>query len=889
MKLKFTSLAALTCGMTICVLLAHSAAGQFSNISTPGPISPPVILTQPFGQSLGHGENVAFTVRATGSPLAYRWRRNGAELGDYENVAGAGTDTLILTGVGQSDAGRYTVVVGNEAGAVTSAVAVLKVGPFLAFHDSFESGNLKNWRPMSAKTRLSISTNQNHTANGSWSALVTNSVAKMYHNLGTKLAGHARATFWIFDDGGGQTRCLGELRGHTGPGYGKFVPKNFRKQLFAIGRYEVGFGKNNTGALVSERVNTKNYQGMLERGRNTGWFNLDAPGAPNRSVGWHKFEIERSASGTVVTFRVDGVVGRVVTGVDHILLDCVTIGSVAAGNRGGNAWIDDVTVEAFPWRYDWVSKNSDGKGLFDWMKFQETGFDPVVTSITQTWTVSHADGSAGVPSFGRWVGEGTGIYAADLRGSVDYTVNAPSDDVYRIEVEGREHGRKGPAVKLPLILSIDGEYLGRFVLPYGPKTNGFVHCFTPFIKAGKHTVRVFWDNSDDHNSLYLQALRLQSLLGGAVSANGMKKWVENRLEAQCGTEFAPGASLVSPVCVEGRGQYLSMMAMLAGVANEHLSPVAVHPGAGHRWYADIELTPGKPTWIEVYHQNGGLRESTDINWQVTNLLETNSFALRKGDALLLTALPQGATEGEVSIVIAGVTNYTTDAATPVVHRFDQAGTFMIVGGFNGQITGFVTVQVVEASLDSPAAWAGKRRFWDCTNLPSEVVVEADPRLKLTPVPDSQRQLQRPKPPPLGPNGRQFSATIDAAEPRVVVARLGADGPVLASTAVRGFRLFSGSDTYLRLMHRYEDGSQSIEAGLVLSPMVPDLSVGLRIIVAGVTFEDGTLTKTLRASDFDDLGFTRVRFIRAAGVKTSVCHTVKAYQNGMLIGWPAYEK
>jgi len=163
-------------------------------------------------------------------------------------------------------------------------------------------------------------------------------------------------------------------------------------------------------------------------------------------------------------------------------------------------------------------------------------------------------------------------------------------------------------------------------------------------------------------------------------------------------------------------------------------------------------------------------------------------------------------------------------------------------------------------------------------------------LKIVPFSESEHRLQLPTPPPLVFNGRQYSLTNDAAEPRMILARLGTNGPVLASTVVEGFRLFNCYDTYLRYVHIYPDGSQTIEEAFVLTPMPSNgISVTVRIIVSGVTFEDGTLTKTLTPADFDSLGVCRVRYLRAAGVKTGVCHVTKAYQNGMLVGWPAYEQ
>ena len=48
------------------------------------------------------------------------------------------------------------------------------------------------------------------------------------------------------------------------------------------------------------------------------------------------------------------------------------------------------------------------------------------------------------------------------------------------------------------------------------------------------------------------------------------------------------------------------------------------------------------------------------------------------------------------------------------------------------------------------------------------------------------------------------------------------------------------------------------------------------------FDDGTRFRTLTADDFDANGHITLRFIKARGVTTSVCHSTKIYQNGTLI-------
>jgi hypothetical protein len=570
----------------------------------------------------------------------------------------------------------------------------------------------------------------------------------------------------------------------------------------------------------------------------------------------------------------------------------VTIGSIGADSTAVAGWFDDIKVEAVPWRYDWRTKDTVGKGLFDWMQLRETGADPEITDIKQINTVGQANGGMTSGRLGRWASEGTGVYALDERGAVEYAVQAPADDTYRIEIEGRGRSEINRSFESPVIISIDDEYLGRFHLPYDPQTNGFVHCFTPLLKAGSHIIRVWWDGARSHASLYLEAVRLQALAGADANQNGIKDWVENRLLAQSGVEFAPDASFVSPVCVEGRGQYLSLVQCRAGLSPDQMQPILVQPGAGQRWYANVPLLSDGPTRVRILYQKGGLEENHEITWRVTNLLEANDATIRQGDALLVTAVPAAATEGEVRISVGGVTNYVTDAVTPITHRFDQPGTFTVMGTFNGQTRASraITVRVVAASFDSPvAAWVGKWRYWDCTNLPPEVVIDADPRLEIASVPESIRQAHTPVPPPLGPNGRAYKLTIDAAEPRYVLARLGTNGPVLANVAVEGFRLFTSHDTYLRRVGRLKDGSHLVEAAFILSPHQTNVTVNILITVAGVTFEDGTVTRTLMPSDFDDLGICRVRFVRKAGILTAVCHTTKAYQGNVVIGRPAYEQ
>jgi hypothetical protein len=84
--------------------------------------TPPSISGPPQNRTNVLGTTAVFAVSAAGTPpLAYQWQFDGG------SISGAIGTSLILNNVQPNDAGAYSVVVTNEAGAVTSALATLTV------------------------------------------------------------------------------------------------------------------------------------------------------------------------------------------------------------------------------------------------------------------------------------------------------------------------------------------------------------------------------------------------------------------------------------------------------------------------------------------------------------------------------------------------------------------------------------------------------------------------------------------------------------------------------------------------------------------------------------------------------------------------------------------
>jgi len=210
------------------------------------------------------------------------------------------------------------------------------------FVENFESGTLANWTVVASANSLDISTGTNKVpTGGNYGARSTNTLCRMYASslapggLGIT-AESFKFTYWMYDPG--ITRAYCEVRSYSGGYYDVSAPSGF-SQLLAIGKYN---------AAGLEANDPTKYQARMGNGTPNGWFNLNAPGCPARSTGWHRFEIERGIYGPsnekILTFYVDGKVGRVWTNSNaNAAWNTVILGS-GIGTSAGNCWFDGMQV-----------------------------------------------------------------------------------------------------------------------------------------------------------------------------------------------------------------------------------------------------------------------------------------------------------------------------------------------------------------------------------------------------------------------------------------------------------------------------------------------------------------------------------------------------------------
>jgi hypothetical protein len=255
-----------------------------------------------------------------------------------------------------------------------------------------------------------------------------------------------------------------------------------------------------------------------------------------------------------------------------------------------------------------------------------------------------------------------------------------------------------------------------------------------------------------------------------------------------------------------------------------------------------------------------------------NVLDGGSFTIRQGDSMAFIARPDSgwSTSDQMQFTIGTNQPPARAASQQLRYQFSDTGVFTITGTYlpaQGQsLSGSITVTVAAQSFaNNPDCWVGKPRNWNVPSVAAQVVLEADSQLfceQTGTLPD---------------NGVQLDVLTDESQPRYILSRLGTGGPILASASANGFRVFAAPDTYNHVVETYPDGSRLVEAMVIVSPMLPDLTVQIRVLAGGVMLDDGTTFRALTATDFDSLGQYKIRFILPASAKTVNCHSVTVIQ------------
>ena len=525
------------------------------------------------------------------------------------------------------------------------------------------------------------------------------------------------------------------------------------------------------------------------------------------------------------------------------------------------------------------ASDTDGDGVGDLFEIRNSRSNPLVSDMA--WETA-ADiggrvlGASASGSTGTWRTESDGtIFAAERAGSLTWNLEVPVGGADALAVSVGQHCVYSKAGTFDLSLYVDGLFVARQVVtaPYGTRTDAFF--FLPEIPSGEHEFRLVWRNWEVNTFLAVHDLRFVSFGGADADGNGVPDWKDYRAAESSALGELPLESLVSPLCIEGRDLWRDIL----DVDVEYPETNAVFATVktiGDGFYADIPLPEDGTATISLHDRS--LAESFSVLWRDFDVFDgeyaTNAIVIRTGDALKIA--PHDGGESEVSIcrasnsgAWAAVTNWAESVSTPYV--FETQGMYLVTvsrEGLFGSYVGYALVDVVRSRFPkrNPAILLDAGQTLSCPDLSPRNVLEHDAELQLGAE--------------VSGSGVTLSLLTHADRDLGLVSRLFDGGAI--SDAVQVTPMWADNGTYYRVADTFADGSQLVEVSLLLGAVPEGTTVTLTIFVSGVTFDDGTRTKTLTAADFDENGHCTIRFIRARGVKTSVCHSTRIYQDGKLI-------
>ena len=125
-NLTLTGIDATDAGTYFCHLSNSDGTADSTNVVL-SLASGPTITVQPSPQTVAYGSNATFSVTASGSGLAYQWKKGSTALSDGGRIAGASSSALTINSVVDADAGSYSCLIANTGGSTNTLSVALTV------------------------------------------------------------------------------------------------------------------------------------------------------------------------------------------------------------------------------------------------------------------------------------------------------------------------------------------------------------------------------------------------------------------------------------------------------------------------------------------------------------------------------------------------------------------------------------------------------------------------------------------------------------------------------------------------------------------------------------------------------------------------------------------
>ncbi|TVP75179.1 MAG: hypothetical protein EA353_14425, partial [Puniceicoccaceae bacterium] len=511
--------------------------------------------------------------------------------------------------------------------------------------------------------------------------------------------------------------------------------------------------------------------------------------------------------------------------------------------------------------------DSNGDGIWD---DESTEALPPASAFGEL--LATLSGSQYTHSTGSWTNDANGTYATDTVGALHYNIQIPEPGIYRLLVdlsENNPHAGVHDSI-FDLRATFGGVNYGIQRRYAPPGTTATATYELSHLNAGNHSLRLDWLNSRPNGFLRIQSIRLERMDNDPQAA-----WLQERMQWSGSADALPEVIYSSPFSLEGNAFAPQSVSITRSPSTAE--PIAVHSGLRHRYYADIPLDPEQLVSITIDSENGLSQHSHSLTWATFNLFEHEGLDIRLGDSLLLAAFDPAATGQPIELHLSAPDGSSESHNLPAGARlqalFDQAGTWTITTGLpveGGEaIPLTATIEVFAANLSPPPIiFSGRTRLWQPALTGEGIELVQDAAVAL----HEAEPNRRPRRFQLGGTGNGGS----------ILARLPNSGSIIAATAVDVVTDHSRRQTHHQVVETFPDGTLMVNSYIFLSHVPDDLEVEIHVFKAGVTFDDGTIRRTLTAADFDETGRYHFYLLRSPGVTGGSCYSVRFRQDGSLL-------
>ena len=276
---------------------------------------------------------------------------------------------------------------------------------------------------------------------------------------------------------------------------------------------------------------------------------------------------------------------------------------------------------------DPTNADTDGDGLSDGDEVNSFGTDPALTDAPSETLLSSLDLSSYSSDGLTWTSTSQGLIPSSFRGDISWNFTVPTSGYWSINAATKLAGDLYLQENVDFIISIDGNVVSKKSLAYSQDSEAILRILTPLLSAGTHNLRIEIDNLAARRVVTFQSIQILEPQGADLDNDGHPDWITSQLTgANTLAPYQP-LSRTSPAFLEGDARIVNQV--LVNGANVQRGIDSNH------WYAGLKLQDQGATSFTVDLENN-VNESGSIQWQPTNVLDSETLIVRANDSLKLS-------------------------------------------------------------------------------------------------------------------------------------------------------------------------------------------------------------------------------------------------------------